>query len=48
MGFWLEFSAGFCSSWGSLSSELNPLRAYSSISFQSSTSEDTLNDLLVS
>jgi hypothetical protein len=47
-GFLFGINAGFCSSWGSLSSKLNPLRAYSSISFQSSTAKDTLlfNDLV--
>jgi hypothetical protein len=49
-GFLVRIAAGFCSSWGSLSSMLNSLRAYSSISFQTSTSKDTslLNDLVVS
>ncbi len=48
--FLVGIAAGFCSSWGSLPSKLNSLRAYSSISVQSSTSKDTslLNDLVVS
>ena len=48
-GFLVGIAAGFCSSWGSSSSGIQ-LRAYSSISFQSSTSKDTLllNDLVVS
>ncbi len=43
-------AAGFCSSSGSSSSKFNLLRAYSSITFQSSTSKDTLllNDPVVS
>ena len=47
-GFLVGNAAGFHSSWGSLSSEFNTLRAYSSISFQSSTSKDTslFNDLV--
>ncbi len=49
-GFLVGIAAGFRSSWGSSSSGLNPLRAYSFISFQSSTSKDTSlsNDLVVS
>jgi hypothetical protein len=39
-GFLVGIAAGFCSSWVNSSSEFNPLRACSSISFQSSTSKD--------
>ncbi len=48
-GFLVGIAAGFCSSWGSSSSGIQ-LRAYSSISFQSSTSKDASlsNDLVVS
>jgi hypothetical protein len=40
-GFLVGIAAGFYSSWGSSSTELNPLRTYSAFSFQSSTSKDT-------
>ncbi len=47
-GFLFGIAAGFHSSYGSSFSELNPLRAYSSISFQLSTSKDIslFNDLV--
>jgi hypothetical protein len=49
-GLLVGIAAGFHSSWGSLFSKLNSLRAHSTISFQSFISKDTslLNVLVVS
>jgi hypothetical protein len=40
-GFLVRIAACFCSSWESSSSKFNPLRVYSSMWCQSSTSKDT-------
>ncbi len=49
-GFLFGITTGLISSWESLFSKLTSFQAYSLISFQSSTSKDTLllNDLAVS